>query len=306
MDGPAAPTATTQDPVLPQTGRFRDVLDRRSEWVEAMIILVPIAVMFVVLGFLARYFHDYLRLILIFFFAWLLAFLISPVADWLQRHAEAAARGRSPCIAVIVPGHPHRRARRPSRSSPRSPTRSSSSRRNCPIWPRTRRRSSTTSRTGSPSRGSTIDLVGAVQSVAADLLTGMADLMVGLFTGALSAFGTFIDAIIVISLAIFMAIDRDTIMRVGLDADPAEKREDALHVPASVGSAVRGLHPQPADPRGALRRLGLHRQPRLRAAVRAGDGVPRRADHGHPDLRPVCLVAAAGPRRRPGSYRRSR
>ena len=34
-----------------------------------------------VLGFLARYFQDYFRLILIFFFAWLLAFLISPVAD---------------------------------------------------------------------------------------------------------------------------------------------------------------------------------------------------------------------------------
>ena len=27
-------------------------------------------------------------IILIFFFAWLLAFLISPVADWIQRHAK--------------------------------------------------------------------------------------------------------------------------------------------------------------------------------------------------------------------------
>ena len=38
------------------------------------------------------YFQDYFRLILIFFFAWLLAFIISPVADWLQRHLTRLPR----------------------------------------------------------------------------------------------------------------------------------------------------------------------------------------------------------------------
>ena len=61
MDGPAAPTTTTDDHVLPTTGRFREVLDRRAEWIEAAIILVPIAVAFVVLGFLAQYFADVLK-----------------------------------------------------------------------------------------------------------------------------------------------------------------------------------------------------------------------------------------------------
>ena len=74
------------------------MLERRAEWVEALIILATIAAAFVVLGFLARYFQDYFRLILIFFFAWLLAFLVSPVADWLQRRLTRlprAGRGRS-------------------------------------------------------------------------------------------------------------------------------------------------------------------------------------------------------------------
>ena len=135
-------------------------------------------------------------------------------------------------------------------------------------------------------QGITIDLVGAVQSLAADLLTGMADLMVGVFTGALSAFGTFIDAIIVISLAVFMAIDKEAILRVGLDAVPPSKREDALPVPAERRLGVRRLHPQPVDARRHLWRVGVHRESHLRAAVRARRGVPRRSDHGDPDLRP--------------------
>ena len=55
-----------------------------------------------VLGFLARYFEDYFRLILMFFLAWLLAFLISPVADWLQRRLMRLPRAVA-VVAVLVP-----------------------------------------------------------------------------------------------------------------------------------------------------------------------------------------------------------
>ena len=72
------------------------------EWIEALVILATIAVAFVVLGFLARYFQDYFRLILIFFFAWLLAFLISPVADFLRRRLTRMPRAIA-VIAMIVP-----------------------------------------------------------------------------------------------------------------------------------------------------------------------------------------------------------
>ena len=239
MDGPAAPAAMTQDPEPSRTGRFRDVLDRRSEWVEATIILVPIAVMFVVLGFLARYFADYLHLILIFFFAWLLAFLISPVADWIQRHSRRMPRPVA-VLAVIVPviligalialkvvasladSFIQLASELPDLAANPPQTLY-----DIQAW--------------LAQQGITIDIVGAVQSVAADLLAGMADLMVGVFTGALSAFGTFIDAIIVISLAVFMAIDKEDILRLGLDVVPPSKREDALMFRRSVGSAFAGF-----------------------------------------------------------------
>src|SRR5258705_8020025 len=98
MDGPGgADSLTGRD-----DGRLRSVLERRAEWVEALIILATVAAAFMVLDFLARYFQDYFRLILIFFFAWLLAFLISPVADWLQRRLTRLPRGLA-VVAVIVP-----------------------------------------------------------------------------------------------------------------------------------------------------------------------------------------------------------
>jgi predicted PurR-regulated permease PerM len=90
-------------------------------------------------------------------------------------------------------------------------------------------------------RGIDVDVVGAFHAVVGDLLTGLADAMVGLFGGLVSSFGTFIDAIVVISLAVFMAIDGDKIMRVGLDLTPPEKRDDAMLFRRSVGSAAAGF-----------------------------------------------------------------
>jgi len=52
----------------PGSARLRRVLERRAEWIEALIILTTLAVGFVVLGFLARYFENYFRIILMFFF----------------------------------------------------------------------------------------------------------------------------------------------------------------------------------------------------------------------------------------------
>src|SRR4029453_1158218 len=102
MDAPGASDGrVTLDDAAP-TGQLRGVLERRAEWIEALIVLATIAAAFVVLDFLARYFQDYFRLILIFFFAWLLAFLISPVADWLQRRLTHLPRPIA-VVAVIVP-----------------------------------------------------------------------------------------------------------------------------------------------------------------------------------------------------------
>jgi len=54
-------------------------------------------------------------------------------------------------------------------------------------------------------------------------------------------FGTFADALTVITLAIFMAIDREKILKFGLDLMPAELRSDQLLFRASVGAAFSGF-----------------------------------------------------------------
>ena len=69
-----------------------------------------------------------------------------------------------------------------------------------------------------------------------------ADLMVGLFGGArCPAAGTLVDSIVVVSLAVFMAIDRDAILKLGLDLTPPDKRADVLMFRRSVGAAFAGF-----------------------------------------------------------------
>ena len=202
------PSETPADAAAPGAGRLPLVLERRAEWVEALIILTTIAASFVVLGFLASYFQDYFRIILIFFFAWLLAFLVSPVADWLQRRLTRLPRPVA-VIAVIVPvivvcalvivkvlislvdsfvgltaALPGLAANPPTVLA------------DIQSW--------------FDARGIDVDVVGVFHAVVEDLLRNLADAMVALLGGLVSSFGTFIDAIVVISLAVFMAIDRDS------------------------------------------------------------------------------------------------
>src|SRR6476661_3666994 len=76
----------------PTSGRLAAALERRALWIEALIVLATFAAGFIVLGFLAAYFRDYFHLGLIFFLAWLLAFLVSPVADFLQQRLRRLPR----------------------------------------------------------------------------------------------------------------------------------------------------------------------------------------------------------------------
>jgi predicted PurR-regulated permease PerM len=239
MDGHGAPDVKAVDAGGSSTSRLRNVLERRAGWIEALIVLVTIAAAFVVLGFLARYFQDYFRLILIFFFAWLLAFLISPAADVLQRRMTRLPRVIA-VIAVIVPvvlvgalvivrviaslvdsfaqlaaALPDLTARPPAFLG------------DLQAW--------------LDGQGVAIDIAGSLHSALSQVLQGMSDFAIPALGGAFSAVGTLVDSIIVLSLAIFMAVDRDGILRLGLEVTPPEKREDALMFRRSVGSAAAGF-----------------------------------------------------------------
>lgn len=239
MDRHDAPDVKAVDVDSWTTSRLRNVLERRSEWIEVLVILATITVAFVVLGFLARYFQDYFRLILIFFFAWLLAFLISPVADVLQRRLTRLPRGVA-VIAVIVPviligalvivriiaslveSFAQLAAALPNLAA--SPPAFLD---DIQAW--------------FDRQGIAIDIAGSSQTALSQILKGMSDFAIPALGGALSAVGTLVDSIIVLSLAIFMAVDRDGIMRLGLEVTPPEKREDVLMFRRSVASAAAGF-----------------------------------------------------------------
>ncbi len=58
---------------------------RERRWLELVLVLGAIALFFVVLGQLAGVWALFSDLILVFFFAWLLGFILEPIAAWLAR-----------------------------------------------------------------------------------------------------------------------------------------------------------------------------------------------------------------------------
>src|SRR5690242_7652916 len=211
----AAPIATES--------RLRSVLERRSGWIEIMLGLGTLALVFVVLEFLSRYFSDYLRIILIFFFAWLLAFLMSPAADWLQRRLTRLPRPVA-VIAVLIPiilvtafvivrvlasiveSLAGLAAALPGLAE-NPPTILN----DIQSW--------------LDGIGIHVDVAQTFENLVHGLLNGMVGLLTGMIGGIAASLGSFIDAIIVVSLGVFMAIDRDKILRIGLDVTPPDKRD---------------------------------------------------------------------------------
>ena len=52
--------------------------DRERSWLDALLILATVAVGFIVTGFVSTLFFYFGDVILVFFLAWLLAFILSP------------------------------------------------------------------------------------------------------------------------------------------------------------------------------------------------------------------------------------
>ncbi len=77
MDQPPAPQPA------PQPTAFLTPRDRR--WLEILLVLGSVALFFVVVQQLAMVWAVFSDLILVFFFAWLLGFVLEPVAGWLAR-----------------------------------------------------------------------------------------------------------------------------------------------------------------------------------------------------------------------------
>jgi len=79
---PAVPTSAKQ-PLPPGASSLLSPRERR--WLEILLVLGCIALFFVVLDQLAGVWAVFSDLILTFFFAWLLGFILEPIAAWLAR-----------------------------------------------------------------------------------------------------------------------------------------------------------------------------------------------------------------------------
>ena len=69
--------------------------DRERRWLDALLILGTLAVSLVLVGLLANLLLFFGDILLVFFLAWLLAFVLSPVASMLERLTPGLPRGIS-------------------------------------------------------------------------------------------------------------------------------------------------------------------------------------------------------------------
>jgi predicted PurR-regulated permease PerM len=71
---------------------------RQRRWLDALLILSTIAVGYVVMGFVGQTFAAFGDIILIFFLAWLLTFILAPPIAWAGRRVPRLPRG----VAVLL------------------------------------------------------------------------------------------------------------------------------------------------------------------------------------------------------------
>ena len=69
------------------------VSDRERRWLYALLILATVAVGFLVAQMIAQTFFFFGDVVLVFFLAWLLAFILSPIVSALVRHIAGLPAG---------------------------------------------------------------------------------------------------------------------------------------------------------------------------------------------------------------------
>ncbi len=71
---------------------------RQRRWLDALLVLSTLAVLYVLLGFLATFLAAFGDIILVFLIAWLLALVLAPIARFLAAHVPGLPGG----VAVVL------------------------------------------------------------------------------------------------------------------------------------------------------------------------------------------------------------
>ena len=73
-----------------------ELTQRRRRWLDWLLVLGTIALGFIVIGFLGNVFFYFGDILLVFFLAWLLAFILSPLVGLLDRTRSRSCRASGP------------------------------------------------------------------------------------------------------------------------------------------------------------------------------------------------------------------
>ena len=269
--------------------------DRRL--LSTLLILAVVAVFFFIVEKLSLLFFYFGDILLTFFLAWLLAFIISPIVtrivDAIPRLPRAAAtvlvysRGRA------GPRPDRRRRRRRAGDLDRPVRRIDPGHQGQPADDPRRRGRQWLNSIGL----NQIDLVAQAEAALGNLDTIAAALVAPLQQIAVASLGVVGTLLIVFFLSIYMVLDRDAVLAFLFRIVPPSYSEEARLL-RDVGLAlVRRLPARPgADGRRLLPGRARH-EPAARAAAGRPDVGRRRPAPDDPVLRAVRVVGAAGHRR---------
>ena len=79
-------------------GMTLELTSRQRRWLDALLILSTVAVAFVVIGFVGQLFAAYGDIVLVFFLAWLVSFVLTPATAAVERTVKGIPR----VLAVVL------------------------------------------------------------------------------------------------------------------------------------------------------------------------------------------------------------
>src|SRR5437867_2110929 len=81
-----------------------ELTPRERRWFDAILVLLAIVLGFVVLGFVAQLFALFGDLIMVFFLAWLLAFMLGPIIEQVHKIPLVSRTGAVLAVYLLIFG----------------------------------------------------------------------------------------------------------------------------------------------------------------------------------------------------------
>ena len=233
-----------------------DLTPRERSWFDAILVLGAVTLGFIVLGFVGVLFAYFGDLIMVFFLAWLLAFMLSPVVKAVTAIPLMTRTGAIfTTISCSSAGSSSSRSSSPRRCSRRSRTSSAT----CPSCARTCRDPGAVA--GAPERARVHERRPAAQAAAFldNISSYAAQLVEPLQQLAVASLGAIGNLLLVVVLSLYMVADRDRIQAFTFWLVPTNYRTEARSsrrrsAARSADSSAARSSPGWRSPRSASRR----------------------------------------------------